>query len=88
MEWRIISSNINTQSVQKDIGMVMTLPRDYTEVWKIEVVIQDIFTEVCRRARKKGLMGSIVTSIISLKKAKVSKRSIQLTFIYFGILCS
>ncbi|WP_339185372.1 hypothetical protein [Paenibacillus sp. FSL R5-0701] len=66
----------------------MTLPRDYTEVWKIEVVIQDIFTEVCRRARKKGLMGSIVTSIISLKKAKVSKRSIQLTFIYFGILCS
>ncbi|WP_405132412.1 hypothetical protein MHB43_09820 [Paenibacillus sp. FSL H8-0317] len=68
--------------------MVMTLPRDYTEVWKIEVVIQDIFTEVCRRARKKGLMGSIVTSIISLKKAKVSKRSIQLTFIYFGILCS
>ena len=39
----------------------MTLPRDYTEAWEIEVVILDICTEVCRRARKKGLMGSVVS---------------------------
>ncbi|UOK65280.1 hypothetical protein MT997_13605 [Paenibacillus sp. OVF10] len=43
----------------------MTISRDYTEVWEIDVVIQDIFTEVCRHAGKKGLMGSVVTSIIS-----------------------
>ncbi|WP_091014476.1 DNA polymerase IV [Paenibacillus amylolyticus] len=69
--WRVANGlddspvTINTHSVQKDIGNGMTLPRDYTEQWEIDVVIQDICTEVCRRARKKGLMGSVVTMSLS-----------------------
>ena len=57
--WRIANGldnspvTVNTHSTQKDIGNGMTLPRDYTEAWEIEVVILDICTEVCRRARKK-----------------------------------
>lgn len=69
--WRVAngidSSPVSTDSysVQKDIGNAMTLPRDYTEAWEIAVVIQDICTEVCRRTRKKGLMGSVVTMSLS-----------------------
>ncbi|MDN8593222.1 DNA polymerase IV [Paenibacillus sp. 11B] len=65
--WRVANGldespvSISTHSVQKDIGNGMTLPRDYAEAWEIDVVIQDICTEVCRRARKKGLMGSVVS---------------------------
>lgn len=51
--------------MQKDIGNGMTLPRDYADAWEIELVIQDICTEVCRRARKKGLMGSVVSVSVS-----------------------
>lgn len=69
--WRVAngidSSPVSTDSysIQKDIGNAMTLPRDYTEAWEIAVVIQDICTEVCRRTRKKGLMGSVVTMSLS-----------------------
>lgn len=69
--WRVAngidSSPVSTDSysVQKDIGNAMTLPRDYTEAWEIAIVIQDICTEVCRRTRKKGLMGSVVTMSLS-----------------------
>ncbi|RUT39507.1 DNA polymerase IV [Paenibacillus anaericanus] len=69
--WRVANgmddSPVSTVShnTQKDIGNGMTLPRDYLEAWEIEVVIQDICTEVCRRARKKGLMGSVVSLSIS-----------------------
>lgn len=69
--WRVANgmdhSPVSTESctVQKDIGNAMTLPRDYTEAWEIAVVIQDICTEVCRRTRKKGLMGSVVTMSLS-----------------------
>lgn len=69
--WRVANgidhSPISTESysAQKDIGNAMTLPRDYTEAWEIAVVIQDICTEVCRRTRKKGLMGSVVTMSLS-----------------------
>ena len=69
--WRVANGlddspvTIHTHSVQKDIGNGMTLPRDYTDAWEIEVVIQDICTEVCRRARRKGLMGSVVTMSLS-----------------------
>lgn len=65
--WRVANGldsspvTVHTHSVQKDIGNGMTLPRDYTDAWEIEVVILDICTEVCRRARKKGLMGSVVS---------------------------
>lgn len=55
----------HTHSVQKDIGNGMTLPRDYTKAKDIEVVILDICTEVSRRARKKGLKGSVVSIGIS-----------------------
>lgn len=69
--WRVANGidsspvTVHTHSIQKDIGNGMTLPRDYSEAWEIEVVILDICTEVCRRARKKGLMGSVVSVGVS-----------------------
>lgn len=69
--WRVANGldnspvTVNTHSTQKDIGNGMTLPRDFTEAWEIEVVILDICTEVCRRARKKGLMSSVVSVSVS-----------------------
>lgn len=69
--WRVANGldnspvTVNTHSTQKDIGNGMTLPRDFTEAWEIEVVILDICTEVCRRARQKGLMGSVVSVSVS-----------------------
>ncbi|MEW4425913.1 hypothetical protein AB1I68_00300 [Paenibacillus pabuli] len=65
--WRVANGldnslvTVDTHSTQKDIRNGMTLPRDYTKAWEIEVVILDICTEVCRRARKKGLMGSVIS---------------------------
>ncbi|MGM1044779.1 MAG: DNA polymerase IV [Bacillota bacterium] len=69
--WRVANGldsspvTVHTHAIQKDIGNGMTLPRDYTEAWEIEVVILDICTEVCRRARKKKLMGSVVSIGVS-----------------------
>jgi len=57
--------SVNTHSLQKEIGNGMTLPRDYRSANEIEVVILDICSEVCRRARKKGVMGSVVSLSIS-----------------------
>jgi DNA polymerase-4 len=57
--------SVNTHNLQKDIGNGMTLPRDYYLASEIEVVLLDICTEVCRRARKKGLMGSVISVGIS-----------------------
>lgn len=56
---------VNTHSTQIDIGNGTTLPRDYTDAWEIEVAILDLCTEVCRRARKKRLMGNGVSLGIS-----------------------
>lgn len=70
--WRVANGiddsqvTVNTHSIQKDIGNGMTLPRDYTEAWEIEVVILDICTEVCRRARKKHLMGRLPVRRVSI----------------------
>ncbi|HEY2494901.1 MAG TPA: DNA polymerase IV [Paenibacillus sp.] len=69
--WRVANGvddspvTVTTHNVQKDIGNGMTLPRDYIQAWEIEVVILDICTEVSRRARKKGLMGSVVSVSVS-----------------------
>ncbi|MGF7048529.1 DNA polymerase-4 [Paenibacillus sp. DS2015] len=69
--WRVANGiddspvTVTTHNVQKDIGNGMTLPRDYTQAWEIEAVILDICTEVSRRSRKKGLMGSVVSISVS-----------------------
>lgn len=57
--------SVDTHRMQKDIGNGMTLPRDYRTGSEIEVVLLDLCSEVCRRARKKGLMGSVITVSIS-----------------------
>ncbi|OMD76833.1 DNA polymerase IV [Paenibacillus odorifer] len=57
--------SVATHSIQKDIGNGMTLPRDYRTAEEIEVVILDLCSEVCRRTRKKGLMGSVVSIGVS-----------------------
>lgn len=51
--------------IQKDIGNAMTLPRDYVQADDIEIVIHDLCTEVCRRARKKGVAGGTVALSVS-----------------------
>lgn len=51
----------HSHDVQKDIGNAMTLPKDYTRPEDIEIVIQELCTEVCRRARRKAVAGSTVS---------------------------
>lgn len=46
---------------QKGIGHHMTLPRDYHTAAEIKVVLLELCEEVCRRARSKQLMGSVVS---------------------------
>ncbi|WP_336775321.1 DNA polymerase IV [Paenibacillus sp. MMO-58] len=50
-----------THAHQKVIGNGMTLPRDFREAWEIEVVLLDLCSQICRRTREKGLMGSVVS---------------------------
>ncbi len=45
---------------QKAIGHHMTLPRDYHTAEEIRVVLLELCEEVCRRARRHGLMGRTV----------------------------
>ncbi|WP_232696959.1 DNA polymerase IV [Brevibacillus daliensis] len=47
--------------VQKGIGHHMTLPRDYHTAEEIKIIILELCEEVCRRARKKELMGAVVS---------------------------
>ncbi|OAB41437.1 DNA polymerase IV [Paenibacillus glacialis] len=69
--WRVANGlddspvTLAAHNVQKDIGNGMTLPRDYSQAWEIEAVLLDICTEVSRRVRKKGLMGSVVSIGVS-----------------------
>lgn len=69
--WRVANGlddspvTLTTHNRQREIGNGMTLPRDYAQAWEIEVVLLDICTEVCRRARQKGYNGSVVSVSIS-----------------------
>lgn len=53
--------SLNTYDTQKGIGHHMTLPRDYHTAAQIKVVLLELCEEVCRRARSKELMGSVVS---------------------------
>lgn len=46
---------------QKGIGHHMTLPRDYHHLEEINIVLLELCEEVCRRLRRKKLLGKIVT---------------------------
>lgn len=46
---------------QKAIGHHMTLPRDYTKMTDIKVVLLELCTEVAYRSRMKGYMGYTIT---------------------------
>ncbi|GAA4879259.1 DNA polymerase IV [Paenibacillus vulneris] len=50
-----------THNNQKVIGNGMTLPRDYAHAWEIEVVLNELTSQVCRRARNKNVMGRTVS---------------------------
>lgn len=52
---------VKTHDQQKAIGHQMTLPRDYGTLEEIKVVLLELCTEVARRARFKGYMGSTVS---------------------------
>lgn len=45
----------------KSIGHMMTLPRDYLQPAEVETILLELTEEVCRDARRKGYMGSVVT---------------------------
>jgi len=53
--------SLQTHDTQKGIGHHMTLPRDYHAAADIKVVLLELAEEVCRRARHKRLMGSVVS---------------------------
>jgi nucleotidyltransferase/DNA polymerase involved in DNA repair len=53
--------SLRTYDTQKGIGHHMTLPRDYHTAAQIKVVLLELCEEVCRRARSKELMGSVVS---------------------------
>ncbi|MFY0544498.1 DNA polymerase IV [Brevibacillus sp. H7] len=53
--------SLHTHDTQKGIGHHMTLPRDYHTAADIKVVLLELSEEVCRRARHKQLMGSVVS---------------------------
>ena len=53
--------SLDVYGTQKGIGHHMTLPRDYHTAKDIKVVLLELCEEVCRRARKKELMGSVVS---------------------------
>lgn len=48
-------------NAQKAIGNMMTLPRDYYDACEIEVVLFELVSQVCRRCRSKGVMGSVIS---------------------------
>lgn len=52
---------VKTHDQQKAIGHHMTLPRDYSSIDEIKTVILELCTEVARRCRIKGYMGSTVS---------------------------
>lgn len=52
----------HTHDGQQSIGHAMTLPRDYSEPREIETVLLELSDEVCRRARAKHYMGSVVSA--------------------------
>ncbi|MBU8879235.1 DNA polymerase IV [Bacillus sp. FJAT-29790] len=52
---------VKTFDQQKAIGHQMTLPRDYSELEEIKIVLLELCTEVARRCRVKGYMGTTVS---------------------------
>lgn len=50
-----------THDQQKAVGHHMTLPRDYSELEEIKIVLLELCTEVARRCRNKGYMGTTVS---------------------------
>ncbi|WNC12685.1 DNA polymerase IV [Brevibacillus brevis] len=53
--------SLQAYDTQKGIGHHMTLPRDYHTAAEIKVVLLELCEEVCRRARSKELMGSVLS---------------------------
>ncbi len=56
----IDNSTIGTYETCKGVGHNMTLPRDYSEIEEIKLVLLELTEEVCRRARTLGKIGSVV----------------------------
>ncbi|KRG15190.1 DNA polymerase IV [Virgibacillus soli] len=52
---------VKTHDQQKAVGHHMTLPRDYNDLDEIKVVLLELCTEVARRCRLKGYMGTTIT---------------------------
>lgn len=52
---------VKTHDQQKAVGHHMTLPRDYSEIEEIKTVLLELSTEVARRCRNKGYMGTTVS---------------------------
>ncbi|MDC0764908.1 DNA polymerase IV [Brevibacillus sp. AG] len=53
--------SMDTYDVQKGIGQQITLPRDFHTFADIKTILLELLEEVCRRARSKELMGSVLT---------------------------
>ncbi len=51
----------STHNSQKVIGHQITLPRDYHEKAQIDVILLELASDVCRRTRHKGYVGTVVS---------------------------
>lgn len=56
----IDNSTVQTSETCKGVGHSMTLPRDYTDITEIKLVLLEITEEVCRRARSLGKIGGVI----------------------------
>ncbi|MDQ0896283.1 MULTISPECIES: DNA polymerase IV [unclassified Paenibacillus] len=45
----------------KSIGHMMTLPRDFLNSREVDTILLELTEEICRDARRKGFMGSVVS---------------------------
>ncbi|MEK8128633.1 DNA polymerase IV [Paenibacillus filicis] len=51
----------STHDAQKAVGHGLTLPKDYSKLSDIDVIILELSEEVCRRCRAKGYQGRVVS---------------------------
>jgi DNA polymerase-4 len=49
------------EAAPKSVGHMMTLPRDYSKLEDIKVILLELTELVCQRCRSKGIMGHVVS---------------------------
>ncbi len=66
--WRIANGMDNGavapgthEAAPKSVGHMMTLPRDYSRLEEIKIILLELTELVCQRCRSKGIMGHVIS---------------------------